>query len=139
MYSILHLPSNTMYSIKNNNNKHSVLYFKKYDNAKYIADSLATYKWIYDKFPTTNKDIYVMKQYQKKRDALESKLWVKKTNLTCKNLRDLATRNVDIFYIKDLDWVDDENFNIRGKNIEFTSTLELIQLSLENDYQILIE
>ena len=138
MYSIIHLPSNTVYSIQNEK-KNSVLFFKKYDNAKYVADSLSTYKWIYNSFPSDINEIHMMKKYQKKREALESKLWVKQTQLNVKNVHDLATRNVDIFLINDIDWIDDENFHIDGHNIELSATLELTQLSLKNDYQILIE
>jgi hypothetical protein len=80
-----------------------------------------------------------MKQYQKKREALESKLWIKKTPLTIKNVHDLATKNVDIFYITDIKWIDDENYHVDGNNIELSSTFELTKVSLEHDYQILIE
>lgn len=138
MYSILHLPSNTLYSVQNNK-KHSVLFFKKYDNAKYVADSLSTYKWIYNSFPENNTGIHMMKKYQKKRQALESKLWIKKTPLTIKNVHDFATKNVDIFYITDIKWIDDENYHVDGNNIELSSTFELTKVSLEHDYQILIE
>lgn len=138
MYSIIHLPSNTLYSIQNEK-KNSVLFFKKYDNAKYVADSLSTYKWIYNSFPNEVNEIHMMKKYQKKNEALENKLWVKQTHLTVKNIHDLATRNLDVFLINNINWIDDENFHIDGHNIELTCTTELFQLSLENDYQILIE
>lgn len=138
MYSIIHLPTNTLYSVQNNK-KHSVLFFKKYNTAKYVADSLSTYNWIYNSFPDNNDEIFLMKQYQKKREALESKLWIKNTQLTIKNVQDFATRNVDIFYINNINWIDDENYNVDGTNIELTSSFELTQVSLENDYQMLIQ
>lgn len=137
-YSIIHLPSNTFYSIQNDK-KNSVLFFKKYDNAKYVADSLSTYKWIYNSFPSDINEIHMMKKYQKKREALENKLWVKQTQLNVKNVQDFATRNLDVFIINNINWIDDENYHIDGQNIELTCTNELFQFTLENDYQMLIE
>jgi hypothetical protein len=81
----------------------------------------------------------MMKKYQKKREALENKLWVKQTQLNVKNVQDFATRNLDVFIINNINWIDDENYHIDGQNIELTCTNELFQLTLENDYQILIE
>jgi len=137
-YSILHLPSNTLYSVQNDK-KNSVLFFKKYDNAKYVADSLSTYKWIYNSFPNEINEIHIMKKYQKKHEALESKLWVKQTQLNVKNIQDFATRNLDVFLINNINWIDDENFFVDGNNIELSSTFDLTKVSLEHDYQILIE
>ena len=137
-YSIIHLPSNTFYSIQNDK-KNSVLFFKKYDNAKYVADSLSTYKWIYNSFPSDINEIHMMKKYQKKHEALENKLWVKQTQLNVKNVQDFATLNLDVFLINNIIWIDDENYHIDGQNIELTCTNELFQFTLENDYQMLIE
>ena len=54
-------------------------------------------------------------------------------------VQDFATRNLDVFIINNINWIDDENYHIDGQNIELTCTNELFQFTLENDYQMLIE
>ena len=138
MYAIIHLPTQTYYSLKNDS-KHNVVYFRQYEHAKYIADSLSTHKWIYNHLPENNKELYVMKPYQTKREAMENKLWVQKQSISMKTLHDLATRNLDITLVNDLKWLDDDSYEVDAKNIELTVAEDLFKMALNMDNDIVVD
>lgn len=138
MYAIIHLPTQTYYSLKNDS-KHNVVYFRQYEHAKYIADSLSTHKWIYNHLPENNKELYVMKLYQTKREAMENKLWVQKQNISMKTLHDLATRNLDITLVNDLKWLNDDSYEVDAKNIELTAAEDLFKMALNMDNDIVVD
>lgn len=138
MYAIIHLPTQTYYSLKNDS-KHNVVYFRQYEHAKYIADSLSTHKWIYNHLPEDNKELYVMKLYQTKREAMENKLWVQKQSMSMKTLHDLATRNLDITLVNDLKWLNDDSYEVDAKNIELTVAEDLFKMALNMDNDIVVQ
>ena len=138
MYAIIHLPTQTYYSLKNDS-KHNVVYFRQYEHAKYIADSLSTHKWIYNHLPENNKELYVMKLYQTKREAMENKLWVQKQSISMKTLHDLATRNLDITLVNDLKWLNDDSYEVDAKNIELTAAEDLFKMALNMDNDIVVD
>ena len=138
MYAIIHLPTQTYYSLKNDS-KHNVVYFRQYEHAKYIADSLSTHKWIYNHLPENNKELYVMKLYQTKREAMENKLWVQKQSISMKTLHDLATRNLDITLVNDLKWLNDDSYEVDAKNIELTVAEDLFKMALNMDNDIVVQ
>mgnify|MGYP001443282327 FL=1 len=138
MYAIIHLPTQTYYSLKNDS-KHNVVYFRQYEHAKYIADSLSTHKWIYNHLPENNKELYVMKPYQTKREAMENKLWVQKQSISMKTLHDLATRNLDITLVNDLKWLNDDSYEVDAKNIELTAAEDLFKMALNMDNDIVVQ
>lgn len=138
MYAIIHLPTQTYYSLKNDS-KHNVVYFRQYEHAKYIADSLSTHKWIYNHLPENNKELYVMKLYQTKREAMENKLWVQKQSISMKTLHDLATRNLDITLVNDLKWLNDDSYEVDAKNIELTVAEDLFKMALNMDNDIVVD
>ena len=80
MYVIRHLPSKTYYGVYDNckvsTSNSKVILFRKYKDAKKIADSLVTY---YDKhklFPDMNKLCYYDKSSSIYKDSLDSDLWI---------------------------------------------------------------
>jgi hypothetical protein len=137
-YCIKHLPTNTLYAVKSSK-KQCVVFFKKYDVAKYVADSISTNKWIYNTLPDESKELYIMKKYQVKRQAMESKLWVHNQRLSVKYVKDLASRNVDLMIIDDIEWINDENYNVLGQHVQLTATEDLLRQSLEIDNELLFE
>lgn len=136
MYAIVHLPSNTYYSLKHTPNKHKVVFFRNFDQAKYVADSLSTHNWIYDSFPHDSKELYIMKPYQKKKKALENFIWVKKKTLSTKTILDLSTRNLDLMLVNDLQWDDDDSYILDSDNFTLSSPLTMFIATLKNDYDI---
>ena len=122
-----------------NDSKHNVVYFRQYEHAKYIADSLSTHKWIYNHLPENNKELYVMKPYQTKREAMENKLWVQKQSISMKTLHDLATRNLDITLVNDLKWLNDDSYEVDAKNIELTAAEDLFKMALNMDNDIVVD
>lgn len=137
MYAIFHLPTSTYYSLKGDG-KHNVVYFRQYEHAKYIADSLSTHKWIYNHLPENNSELYVMKPYQTKRESMENNIWVQKQRLSMKTLHDLACRNLDITLVNELKWINDDSYEIDSKNIQLTPTEDLFKLSLTMDNDIVV-
>lgn len=137
MYTILHLPSNTYYAIQNN--KYSVAMFKQYKDAKYVADSLATHKWVYGKLPTVNTALFVMKPYQKKQEALEHCLCVKTEALSMRYVQNIGTRNLNISLIDAIQWKDDHTYDVDIRHIELSASNKAYKESLELDANIIIE
>ena len=138
MYAIIHLPTGTYYSLKSDS-KHNVVYFRQFDHAKYVADSLSTHQWIYNHLPYNTSELYIMKPYKTKRQAMENKIWVEKQSISMTTLRDLATRNLDITLINDWKWINDESYELDSKNIELTASDDLFKLALNMDNDIVIQ
>lgn len=138
MYTILHLPSNTLYGLKKPPEKYCVVFFKKYDNAKYVADSLSTHYWIYGRFPDKSKELHLMKPYQKKCEALDHHIWVQDKTFSRHYAIELGTRNLDVAVINDIIWLDDDNFdlNIQHFTLDCERNASLHILELDNDIVI---
>jgi hypothetical protein len=136
MYTIIHLPTNTYYSLINTKSKHKVVFFRKYDDAKYVADSLSTHNWIYESFPSDSKELYIMKPYQKKKKALENFIWVKRKPLSTKTILDLSTRNLDLMLVNDLRWDDDDSYILDSENFTLSSPLAMFISTLNNDFDV---
>lgn len=140
MYSIIHLPTQTFYGLQNNTKtRHSIVYFRYYDQAKYVADSLATYKWIYNELPQVSQELYMMKPYQVKKNANDHSLWIQKSSLSSRSVQNVGTRNLHISVINKIRWIDDETYDLDIKHYEMQSSLSSLITSLEMDHDLLIE
>tara|TARA_Y100000389_G_scaffold205016_1_gene262009 strand:+ start:11859 stop:12281 length:423 start_codon:yes stop_codon:yes gene_type:complete len=140
MYSIIHLPTQTLYGLHNNSKtRHSVVYFRTYDHAKYVADSLATHEWIYNQLPAVSRELYMMKPYQVKKNARDHSLWIHKTTLSSRSVQNIGTRNLHISVVNDIRWIDDDTYDINIKHYEMESSLTSLITSLEMDHDLLIE
>lgn len=138
MYTIVHLPTNTFYGL-NRTEKHSVVYFKKYENAKYVADSLSTHVWIYGSMPKESKELHMMKPYQKKREALENHIWVQKRDLSKQWLMQLGMRNLNVLVVKNIDWLDDDEYDADIENYSLESDNAAFLKMVELDNEIVVE
>lgn len=138
MYTILHLPSNTLYSLTKTPERHTVVFFKRYDHAKYVADSLSTHYWIYGKMPKVSKELHLMKPYQKKRESLDNHIWVQEKSLSRHCAIELGTRNLDVMVVKDILWIDDDRYDLNLQH--FTLKCEangfVQMMELDNDIVI---
>ena len=106
MYTILHLPTNTYYGLHaKDRSKHTVVFFRNYDQAKYVADSLATHQWVYGKLPSPSTELYIMKPYQKKQNALEYRLWVQKRQASLRCMKEVGMRHLDVSFVKNIEWM----------------------------------
>jgi len=140
MYNIVHLPTNTCYALNNSDNKHSILFFKEYDDARYVADSLATHMWIYGNLPHANNELYMMKPYQKKKHALDHKLWVfKYDDFSMRRLHEIGLRNLDISIVKNIEWLNDDTYDIDIKHFELDLDLESFANSLHLDHTSVVD
>jgi len=140
MYAILHLPTNTYYALRPREaTKHSMVFFRDYDHAKYVADSLATHHWIYGKLPPPSDELYLMKPYQKKQEASEHHLWVAKRNASMRCIQDVGTRQLDISLVNALRWLDDDTYDVDMKWYELDVNTPTYLESLALDNQIVIE
>ena len=140
MYTIHHLPSSTYYCLQSpKTNKHSIVCFKKYEHAKYIADSISTHIWIHRSLPEINSELCIMKPYQKKNQALENKLWVKKQAISNKFIQDVGSRNLEIALIDELSWIDDDKYNVNINYLQLNMNNEAFIYSLALDNEILFE
>jgi hypothetical protein len=119
--------------------KHSVVFFREYDHAKYVADSLATHNWIYGHLPEPSDELYLMKPYQKKQDALSHQIWVQKRNVSMRCVQDVGTRNLDFMLVNDIQWIDDDTYNLEMKQYELDVNGPTYVESLALDNHIVIE
>lgn len=138
MYTILHLPSNTLYSLRKTPERHTVVFFKQYDNAKYVADSLSTHYWIYGKMPNVSKELHLMKPYQKKRESLEHHIWVQEKPFSRHCAIELGSRNLDVVVVKDIMWLDDDEYDLNIQHFSLECEEEVYLQMMELDHDIVI-
>ena len=85
IHTIIHLPTNTYYYLLHTKSKHNVVVLKKYEDAKYVADSWSTHNWIYDSCPSDNKELYIIikKRIPKRSKIIKSKHFEIYTVIKC--------------------------------------------------------
>ena len=138
MYNIVHLPTNTVYALKNNNRLH-VVFFRKFDNARYVADSLSAHYDRYKQLPELSEELCL--QHPKSARTPTSMdarrvndLWVQRRDITHSTALQLGTRGLGLTVVDCLGWTDtDWNPNVRHVDLKSDPTSFLYMLSLDND------
>ena len=111
MYSIIHLNTNSYYALIHND-KHSVVFFDRFKDAKYVADSLATHTWIYGHLPNMSNELHMMKRYQKKQNSFKHNIWVTNRKFSKHRVHELGLRNLNASVVKSIKWNNDDEYNV---------------------------
>lgn len=136
MYFIRHLPSGTLYGtvVKD---RMSVAAFKYRDDAKYVADCIATYKKYNQCFPFPQDSIYILDKKSHKESFYDHMLWIDDIPATRTFMENLGMRNLSSVHIVDnIEWENDEKYIISGRNIDILCPNILFTEILTKDLDI---
>ena len=81
----------------------------------------------------------MMKPYQKKREALENHIWVQKRDLSKQWLMQLGMRNLNVLVVKNIDWLDDDEYDADIENYSLESDNAAFLKMVELDNEIVVE
>ena len=138
MYNIVHLPTNTVYALKNNN-RLNVVFFRKFDNARYVAESLSAHYERYKQLPELSEELCL--QHPKSvrpRTSMDARrlddMWVQRRDITHSTALRLGTHGLGLTVVDSLDWTDtDWHPAVRHVDLKSDTTAFLYMLSLDND------
>lgn len=81
-----------------------------------------------------------MKPYQKKKHALDHKLWVfKYDDFSMRRLHEIGLRNLDISIVKNIEWLNDDAYDIDIKHFELDLDLDSFANSLHLDHTSVVD
>ena len=142
MYTIVHLPTNTVYAL-NTDNRLRLVFFKKYDNARYVAESLSTHIEQYKTLPELSDQLCL--QHPKNRrhsTSLDSRrindLWVRRCELTHTTALNMGTRGLGITVVDSLDW-NGSDWNPKARDLDLVADPSSVMLMMQLDNDLLLE
>lgn len=136
MYSIKHLPSNTLYGIKHSkSDKHTIVYFNNYENAKITADSLATYM-NNNKYPPASDTLYLLPKHVSKQAFYKEKLWIEYKTLNYKHIKDLGNHNLDFLIVNNIIYHDNGTYNLEYKHFKINPQLQDLVNTLNEEMEL---
>lgn len=134
MYMIRHIPTKTYYGLTDTDGKYSLVGFKRKADAKYVADSIATYKQMHKRFPTSGERVCLMSKSMIKNTMEDESLWVEDHTNNMSFLYNLGKHNMDFQIVDEIDTSNDYSFQVRGRTLEIDFSPELYLETLTNDY-----
>lgn len=134
MYMIRHIPTKTYYGLTDTDGKYSLVGFKRKEDAKYVADSIATYKHMHKRFPTSGERVCLMSKSMIKNTMEDESLWVEDHTNNMSFLYNLGKHNMDFQIVDEIDTSNDYSFQVRGRTLEIDFSPELYLETLTNDY-----
>ena len=134
MYMIRHIPTKTYYGLTDRDGKYSLVGFKRKEDAKYVADSIATYKRMHQRFPTSGERVCLMSKSMIKNTMEDESLWVEDHTNNMSFLYNLGKHNMDFQIVDEIDLSNDYSFQVRGRTLEIDFSPELYLETLTNDY-----
>ena len=133
MYMIRHIPSKTFYGITDKQGKFSLVGFKRMRDAKHVADSVATYKLVHKEFPIPSPKVYVMEKKQITGSAADAELWIEDHRNTIAFLRNLGKHNMDFNIIEEIDGLEEDKVQIKGRTLYIQCPTDLYKETLLHD------
>ena len=134
MYMIRHIPTKTYYGLTDSQGKYSLGGFKRKDDAKYVADSIAVYKRMHKRFPSSGERVCLMSKSMVKNITADESLWVEDHTNNMSFLYNLGKHNMDFQIVDEIDLSNDYSFQVRGRTLEVDFSPELYLETLTNDF-----
>lgn len=138
MYNIVHLPTNTVYALKNDNRLH-VVFFRKFDNARYVGESITAHYDRYKQLPEMSEMLCLQRPNDtRQRTSMDARriddMWVQRCDITHSTALRLATHGLGMTVVDALNWTDNDWCpTIRHVNLKTDAAAFLYTLTQDND------
>lgn len=149
MHFILHTPTQTTYGLQRKiddtntmyKHKHTLVAFRREDDAKCVANSLSIYFRRYGHFPNSDT-VFVAKPKNKKTTDnfhdIHDDLLIYTNNIHMNYIQNIGSRNLDLICVDEIRW-NVNDYTIHYKTVVLDVPIPEFQKTIENDNTFFLE